>query len=119
MNNIIGADIIMNGKSIVGSMGSDGKIHYDKEEIRELIAGESHKTTGKYNTTAYVTYRYDTSRKRKTDDVYELWKENGIMQNRINQLNALVFGTSIKWIYDKETGLEYKQCDGCGKIFEK
>ena len=78
MNNIIGADIIMNGKSIVGSMGSDGKIHYDKEEIRELIAGESHKTTGKYNTTAYVTYRYDTSRKRKTDDVYELWKENGI-----------------------------------------
>ena len=40
MNNIIGADIIMNGKSIVGSMGSDGKIHYDKEEIRELIAGE-------------------------------------------------------------------------------
>ena len=38
MNNIIGADIIMNGKSIVGSMGSDGKIHYDKEEIKELIA---------------------------------------------------------------------------------
>lgn len=103
MNNIIGADIIMNGKSIVGSMGSDGKIHYDKEEIRELIAGESQKTTGKYNTTAYVTYRYDTSRKTKTDDVYALWKENGVMQNRINQLNALVFGTSIKWIYDKAT----------------
>lgn len=100
---IIGADININGNTIAGRLGDDGRIHYDKEEIRELIAGESQKTTGKYNTTAYVTYRYDTSRKTKTDDVYELWKENGIMQNRINQLNALVFGTGIKWIYDDST----------------
>lgn len=27
--------------------------------------------------------------------------------------------TISDWIYDKETGLEYKQCNGCGEIFEK
>lgn len=100
---IIGADIIIGDKRVVGSLGKDGKVHYDKEEIRELIAGESQKTTGKYNTTAYVSYRYDTNRKTRTDSVYNLWKENGIMQNRIIQLNALVFGTGIKWIYDDKT----------------
>lgn len=27
--------------------------------------------------------------------------------------------TISDWTYDKETGLEYKQCNGCGEIFEK
>lgn len=103
MNNIIGADLELNGRKVVGTLGLDGRLHYDHDSIRELIAGESQKTTGRYNTTAYVTYRYDSKRKTKVDSVYELWKESPIIQNRINQLNALVFGTELKWIYDEST----------------
>lgn len=104
MNDIIkGVDLTINGQKIIGTMGTDGKVHYDKERIRELIAGESQKTTGRYNTTAYVTYRYDTGRKTKTDSIYNLWKESPIIQNRINQLNSMVFGTNLKWVYDEST----------------
>lgn len=103
MERISGADLTINGNKIIGTLGQDGKIHYDHDKIRELIAGESQKTTGRYNTTAYVTYRYDSKRKTNVDNVYELWKESPIIQNRINQLNALVFGTELKWIYDEST----------------
>lgn len=100
---IIGADLIVNDRRIAGTIGQDGKVHYDREEIRELIAGESQKTSGKYNTTAYVTYRYDTGRKSYTDNIYDLWKESPIIQNRVNQFNSLVFGTGISWIYEAKT----------------
>lgn len=100
---IVGATLKVNDREIIGNLGADGRIHYDREEIRELIAGESTKNSGRYNTTAYVTYRYDTRRKIKTDNIYTLWKESPLIQNRIAQLNALVFGTELKWIYDDET----------------
>lgn len=103
---IVGASLRVGDKEIIGSLGLDGRIHYDKTEIRELIAGESSKTTGRYNTTAYVTYRYDTRRKTNTDNMYNLWKESPLLQNRVAQLNALVFGTEVKFIYEDATTQE-------------
>lgn len=97
------AHIIMGGKTIVGTMGLDGKMHYDHDAIRELIAGESGKTTGHFNTTAQVVYRYDSSRKVGHDKMWQLWKNNPLVDNRIVQMNALVFGKGLKWIYDKAT----------------
>lgn len=97
---LVGIDLTINDNTVTGVLGTDGRIHYDRAKITELIAGQSQKTTGKYSTTAYVTYRYDSGRKSHTDSIYELWKESPLMQNRIAQLNALVFGTNIKYIYD-------------------
>lgn len=101
--NIIGADLIINGKKIIGSLGNDNRIHYDRNEIKEMIAGQSGRTSGHFNTTATVVYRYDNSRKANHDTMWNLWKVNPIMQSRIAQLNALVFGTKIKYIYDEAT----------------
>ena len=102
-----GVHIMLGGKTIVGTMGTDGKIKYDKDAINtvisEMIAGQSGKVTGKFSTTAQVVYRYDTSRKTNHDNMWTLWKTNPIMQNRINQLNALVFGKGIKYVYDDKT----------------
>ena len=95
--------VVMGGKKVVGTMGLDGKMHYDREAIRELIAGESGKTSGRFNTTAQVIYRYDSSRKTSHDNMWKLWKNNPLIDNRIVQLNALVFGKGIKWIYDDQT----------------
>lgn len=103
--NITGAVLKYGDREIIGNLGADGRIHYDKQEIRELIAGESTKTTGRYNTTAYVTYRYDTRRKTRVDSIYNLWKESPLLQNRIAQLNALVFGTEVKFIYN-DSGIQ-------------
>lgn len=102
-NKISGIDLTINGNVIAGTIGTDGKVHYDKERIRELVAGEHSKNSGKLNTTAYVTYRLNTNRKTYTDNVYNLWQESPILQNRINQLNSMVFGTNLKWIYDEST----------------
>lgn len=99
--------VMLGGKTIVGTLGVDGKMKYDRESInavvQELIAGQSGKTTGKFSTTAQVVYRYDTSRKTHHDNMWTLWKTNPIMQNRITQLNALVFGRGLKWIYEEQT----------------
>ena len=99
--------IMLGGKTIVGTLGTDGKMKYDKEAIKthvsEMIAGQSGKTSGKFSTSAQVVYRYDTSRKTHHDNMWTLWKSNPIMQNRIQQLNALVFGRGIKWVYDDNT----------------
>lgn len=91
---------MMLGKTIVGTMGADGKMQYDRQKISEMIAGQSGKVSGHFNTTAQVVYRYDSSRKTNHDQTWQLWKNNPIVQNRITQLNALVFGTEIKCIYD-------------------
>ena len=100
-------EILFGGKHIVGTMGTDGKMQYDHEKIKsavqEMIAGQSGKTSGHFNTTAQVVYRYDTSRKTHHDNMWTLWKANPLLQNRINQFNALVFGRGIKWVYDDKT----------------
>ena len=99
--------VMLGGKTIVGTLGTDGKMKYDKNAIntavQELIAGQSGKTTGRFSTTAQVVYRYDTSRKTHHDNMWSLWKSNPIMQSRITQLNALVFGRGLKWVYDDNT----------------
>lgn len=95
--------VVMGGKTVVGTMGLDGKMHYDREAIRELIAGESGKTSGHFNTTAQVIYRYDSSRKTTHDNMWKLWKNNPLIDNRVVQMNALVFGKGIKYIYDEAT----------------
>lgn len=99
--------VMLGGKTIVGTLGADGKMKYDKNAIntavQELIAGQSGKTTGRFSTTAQVVYRYDTSRKTHHDNMWSLWKSNPIMQSRITQLNALVFGRGLKWVYDDNT----------------
>ena len=97
--------VMLGGKQIVGTLGKDNKMHYDKDiinsTVKEMIAGQSGKTTGKFSTTAQVVYRYDTSRKTTHDNMWTLWKSNPIMQNRIIQLNALVFGRGLKYVYDE------------------
>lgn len=95
--------IIMGGKTVVGTLGPDGRMSYDREKITELIAGQTGKTTGRFSTTAQVVYRYDSSRKTRSDNMYKKWKENCVMDNRIVQLNSLVFGRGIKWVYDDFT----------------
>jgi hypothetical protein len=95
--------VVLDGKHIIGTLGTDGKMHYDKQVIQEMIAGQSGKVSGHFSTTAQVVYRYDSSRKTAHDGMWKLWKANPIMNNRIIQLNALVFGTGLKWIYDQKT----------------
>lgn len=99
--------MVLGGKHIIGTLGADGKMHYDHDAIKgavqELIAGQSGKTTGHFSTTAQVAYRYDSSRKTTYDNMWTLWKNNPIIQNRINQMNALVFGKGIEWVYDENT----------------
>lgn len=95
--------VILGGKTVVGTLGLDGKMNYDKQAIREMIAGQSGRTGGHFNTTAQVVYRYNATRKISHDNMWKLWKLNPIMNNRITQLNSLVFGTGLKWIYDKKT----------------
>lgn len=98
-----GIHVMLGGKEIIATLGLDNKFHYDHEKIKEMIAGQSGKTTGKFNTTAQVVYRYDTSRKTTHNNMWSLWKANPLMQNRITQLNSLVFGRGLKWVYDDKT----------------
>lgn len=99
--------ILLGGKKIVATMGADNKMHYDHEAIneviQEMIAGQSGKISGHFNTTAQVVYRYDSTRKTTHDNMWTLWKNNPLIQNRINQMNALVFGKGLKWVYDEKT----------------
>lgn len=93
------------GKHIIGVVGSDNKVNYDMDKVKsvvtEMVAGQSGK--GGFFTTAKVIYRWDRNRKTNNEEVYNLWKTNPIMQNRIIQLNALTFGRGLKWIYDNNT----------------
>lgn len=102
-----GVSVMLGGNTVVATMGADGKLIYDKEKIssvvREMVAGQSGKTSGKLSTTAQVVYRFDTSRKSRCDNMWSLWKINPLMQNRITQLNSLVFGRGLKWVYDDKT----------------
>lgn len=98
----MGYEIVM-GQRTIGTLGQDNKMHYNQDMIKtavtEMIAGQSG-GSGSFNTTARVVYRWDKSRIVNNDAVYNLWKSNPIMQNRVSQLNALVFGRGLKWIYE-------------------
>ena len=83
-----------------------------------MIAGQSGKTSGHFNTTAQVVYRYDTSRKTHHDNMWTLWKANPLLQNRINQFNALVFGRGIKWVYDDKTKRNLIKFAKNNKVYE-
>lgn len=99
----MGYEVIL-GKHVVGTLGADNKINYNPDtvrtQLREMFAGQ---TGGQFFTTAKVVYRWDRNRKTNADAVWNLWKVNPIMQNRITQLNALTFGRGLKWIYDQQT----------------
>ena len=95
---------VMLGKHIIGTLGPDNKINYNpdkvKMQLQEMFAGQ---TGGSFFTTAKVVYRWDRNRKTNADAVWNMWKVNPLMQNRVNQLNALTFGRGLKWIYDEAT----------------
>lgn len=93
------------GKRVVGVVNPDNTVSYDlesiREEIKEMIAGQS--GGGGFFTTAKVIYRWDRNRKTNNDAIYNMWKANPLIQNRIMLLNALVFGRGLKWIYEEST----------------
>lgn len=94
---------LMLGKNIVGVINPDNTINYDipavEQTIKEMVAGQSGQ--GSYFTTAKVIYRWDRNRKTNNDAVYNMWKANPLIQNRIALMNSLVFGRGLKWIYDE------------------
>ena len=96
---------VMLGKRVIGVVGPDNTVNYDmdtvKDTVKEMIAGQSGK--GGFFTTASVIYRWDRNRKTNNNAVYNMWKANPLIQNRVSLLNALVFGRGIKWIYDDST----------------
>ena len=100
----MGYDVLL-GSKIIGSLGLDNKVTYDDNKINsaitEMVAGQP--AGGKFYTTAKVVYRWDSSRKMNNEAVFALWKLNPILQNRITQLNALIFGRGLKWIYEAKT----------------
>ena len=89
---------VMLGKHVIGTLGQDNKINYNpdkvKAQLQEMFAGQ---TSGSFFTTAKVVYRWDRNRKTNNDMIWNMWKVNPIMQNRIIQLNALTFGRGLKW----------------------
>lgn len=94
---------VMLGKRIIGVVNPDNSVNYDmetaQEAIKEIIAGQSG-SGGGFFTTAKVIYRWDRNRKTNNDAVYNMWKANPLIQNRVALLNALVFGRGLKWIYE-------------------
>ena len=99
----MGYEVVL-GKHVIGTLGPDNKLNYNpdkvKTQLQEMFAGQ---TGGQFFTTAKVVYRWDRNRKTNADAMWNLWKVNPIMQNRINQLNALTFGRGLKWIYEEGT----------------
>lgn len=92
---------IMLGKRVIGTLSQDNKVNYDdkavSEAVKEIVAGQ---TAGSYFASAKVVYRWDSNRKTNNDEVYNLWQANPLIQNRVQQMNSLVFGKGVKWIYD-------------------
>jgi hypothetical protein len=101
----MGYDIKL-GKQIIGSVGPDNKINYIPEKvtaaISEIIAGQGGRTGGLF-TSAKVIYRWDKNRKTNNDMVYSIWQNNPLISNRVNQLNSLIFGRGMKYMYDEGT----------------
>jgi len=101
----VGFNVVM-GERTIGYMNRYGKVVYDKpalkEKITEMVAGST--TAGKFMpTNVKIIYRWDKNRVANNDAIYLLWKDNTLVQNRLRQLNALVFGRGFKYSYDKST----------------
>lgn len=100
----MGYEVVL-GKRIIGVVNPDNTVNYDlneaSESIKEIIAGQP--SGGGFFTTAKVVYRWDRNRSANNDAVYNMWKANPLIQNRIILMNALVFGRGLKWIYDQDT----------------
>lgn len=92
------------GKSI-GEINDAGITSYSDVKVSEQIAGKQGKVSGSgfVSTSVSVVYKFDSNRTKNNDAIYELWKNNGIVSNRVNQLNALVFGRGFGYQYDNAT----------------
>jgi len=101
----VGYNVIL-GNRVVGYMNRFGKVVYDKpavkETITEMVAGQAGQKTFT-PTNVRVSYRWDTNRVANNDAIYLLWKDNPIVQNRLRQLNSLVFGRGFQYSYDNAT----------------
>lgn len=97
-------NIITMNNNVIGVMDQSGKVHYDRQKITEIVAGQaSNSRGGSFRIQSFrKSYRYDTSRKSNEDAIYTLWKNNPLMQSRIVQLNSLVFGRGFGYMYDDE-----------------
>ena len=101
--------VIEMGGTVVGVLNpSTGKVQYDKDaintKIQEMIAGQQPGAEkGKLQTSVRISYRYDKHRIPNNDAIYKLWKSNPLVQNRIVQLNSLVFGRGFNYAYDENT----------------
>lgn len=85
----------------------DGKVVYTElshQNIKEIIAGQINTSSGSTRTSLQirVVYKFDSNRERNNDEVYRLWKRNPIIQNRVRQLNAIVFGRGLQYSYDDD-----------------
>lgn len=89
----------------VGELSPSGEIIKSNTKISEQIAGQqtSGKKGGFVGGSAKVVYKFDKNRNANNDAIYNLWKNNPIIQNRINQLNSLVFGRGFDYSYETAT----------------
>jgi hypothetical protein len=81
-------------------------IKYYDENIREIIAGQSTGGSkgGKIQMqSARVSYRFDKNRKANNDTLYKLYKGNGLVKNRVTQMDSLLFGRGFGYSYDEST----------------
>ena len=101
----MGYEVILNDRYVVGTLGPDNKVTYDEtklnQAIKEIYAGNP--GNAGFVASYRVIYRWDRNRKLNNDMIFRAWKTNPIIQNRIIQLNALVFGRGIKYVYDAST----------------
>lgn len=119
-------EVVMGG-NVIGTLGPDGKMNYDKDHVqgvvREMIAGQqggkSSGGKGGFFTTVKVTYKWDRNRKANNDAIYNMWKRNPLFQNRIRQLNALVFGRGFSYSYDDSTNQLIKRFWKFNRIKQK
>lgn len=101
----MGYEVLLDNKHLVGTLGLDGKVTYDKSKlstvIQEMIAGQQGKSGSGFMTNVRVVYRWDRNRKLNNDVVYNTWKANPLMKRRMVNLNALTFGRGLAYTYDE------------------
>lgn len=75
-------------------------------KVTELIAGAVGEKASSFSTSTQANYRYDSSRKSNSEDLYDLWRANPVLQNRTNIINSLIFGNGINIAYSDTTTKE-------------